>query len=380
MSLTQLSIPFLRASFPSTLHEDLAEVLNSGYVGAGAHVEFFEHALEDYLGASTVLATSSCTAALTLAYIDAGIKQGSVVLSTPMTCAATNIPLLQLGAKIAWLDVDPFSGNVTSEFVAQGFNRYPEAQAVVIMDWGGVPCDYSSILAECRLRGTPLILDAAQSFGSLHEGKRYPSDIDYVCYSFGPTKLFSTVEGGAIAIKAHLDAQRIRTLRWYGIRRESRDPLRFWEYQIEEELGYRFVFNNVFAAIGLRLLPALDARLSHHRKLAEIYDELLSETPGLRLGKRVPTSDPNFWLYTVLVDEREQFLTRLHSHGIHAATPHRRNDKLLATWNELNAFVNCPGVDQFDQSYVCLPIGPWLQIDDIKRVCGLIKKGLVESV
>lgn len=373
MSLTPLPIPFLRASLPSTLNDDLAEVLNSGYVGAGANVESFEHALEDYLGASTVLATSSCTAALTLAYIDAGIRQGSVVLSTPMTCAATNIPLLQLGAKIGWLDVDPFSGNVTSESVAQGFKRYPEAQAVVIMDWGGVTCDYSSILAECRLRNAPLILDAAQSFGSLHDGKRHPGDIDYVCYSFGPTKLFSTVEGGAIAINEHSDAERIRTLRWYGIRRESRDTLRFWDYHVEE-LGYRFVFNNVFAAIGLRLLSDIDARLSHHRMLAKIYDELLSGTPHLRLGKRLPTSDPNFWLYTTLVDEREQFLTKLHSHGIHAATPHRRNDQVLAAWNDENGFV-FPGVNQFDQSYVCLPIGPWLQVDDIERVCELIKTG-----
>lgn len=375
MSLTQPSIPFLRASFPSTLHEDLAEVLDSGYVGAGELVAAFERELETYLGASSVLATSSCTAALTLAYMSAGIKQGSVVLSTPMSCAATNIPLLQLGAKIGWLDVDSFSGNVTSESVSEGFRRHPEARAVVIMDWGGVPCNYPSILAECRRRETPLILDAAQSFGSLHEGERYPHDIDYVCYSFGPTKLFSTVEGGAIAVSERLDASHTRDLRWYGIRRESRDPWRFWEYHIEKELGYRFVFNNVFAAIGLRILPLIGARLSHHRTLAKIYDELLSGIPGLHSGKRLPGSNPNFWLYTAFVENRDQFMTKLHSHDVHAATPHRRNDRMLEAWNDAYAVSSLPGVDQFDQSYVCLPIGPWLQADDIERVCGLIKTG-----
>jgi dTDP-4-amino-4,6-dideoxygalactose transaminase len=374
MKRDQTEIPFLRANFPKGLHEDLAEVLDSGYVGTGDWVSAFEHALELYLGAPPVISTSSCTAALTLSYITAGVKQGSVVLSTPMTCAAANIPLLQLGAKIEWLDIDPLSGNVTGESVAEGFKRQPKAQAVVIMDWGGVPCDYAAIVAECRRRGTSLILDAAQSFGSLHEGRRYPHQIDYVCYSFGPTKLFSTVEGGAVVTGEHTVVERIRALRWYGIQRESRDRLRFWEYQVEE-LGYRFVSNNLFAAVGLRMLSRIEDRLRYHRELAREYDELLSGILGLRLGKRPHGSKPNFWLYTVLVDARESLISKLHSHGIHAATPHQRNDQLLAAWNDVPSSGDLVGVGEFNRKYLCLPIGPWIRLDDVEKICGLIRSG-----
>jgi dTDP-4-amino-4,6-dideoxygalactose transaminase len=374
VNLTSPEIPFLRASFPANIHDDLAAVFDSGYVGAGELVASFESALEKYLGATSILSTSSCTAALTLAYLDAGVSPTATVLSTPMTCAATNIPLLQLGAKIGWLDVDPNSGNVTAESVIDGFNRHPSACAVVIMDWGGVPCDYASIVNECRQRKTALILDAAQSFGSLYDGQRYPFDVDYVCYSFGPTKLFSTVEGGAIATKEHLDNQRIKALRWYGIMRELRDPLRFWEYEVEE-LGYRFVSNNLFAAIGLRSLSIIEERVRHHRLLAEIYDQELRDIPGLCVGQRLGRTHPNFWLYTVLAEEREPLLLKLHSQGIQAATPHRRNDLLLAAWNDSSDSENLAGVEKFDRSYVCLPIGPWVQPDDIERMSRVIRLG-----
>lgn len=370
----QMEIPFLRASFPEGLHADLAEVFDSGYVGAGESVFSFEQALREYLGGPAVMATSSCTAALTLAYVTAGVKQGSVVLSTPMTCAATNIPLLQLGAKIEWMDIDPLSGNVTPESVAEGLEREPGAQAVVIMDWGGVPCDYASIVAECRRRGKPLILDAAQSFGSLHGGERYPHEIDFVCYSFGPTKLFSTVEGGAVAPRESLAAERIDALRWYGIRRGKRNHLRFWEYQVKE-LGYRFVFNNLFATIGLRMLSRIEDRLSHHRKLAHLYDEMLCKVSGLRIGRRLPESNPNFWLYTVLAEERESLLYKLHSQGIHAATPHSRNDHLLADWNSISTSTELAGVGEFNQNYVCLPIGPWVKQEDAERIGRAIASG-----
>jgi perosamine synthetase len=367
-------IPFLRASFPAEILKELAEVFGSDYVGAGNWVSSFESKLETYLRANSVVVTSSCTAALTLAYISAGIKRGSVVLSTPMTCAATNIPLLQMGAKIDWLDVDPLSGNVTVESVIVGFHRQPGAQAVVIMDWGGVPCEYPAIVAECRRQDVPLILDAAQSFGSSYAGERYPCQVDYVCYSFGPTKLLSAVEGGAVATSVRQRSERIRDLRWYGIRRESRDQWRFWEYFVEE-LGYRFVSNNVFAAIGSQMLSRIEGRLTHHRELAQAYDTLLAKVPGLRLGKRPICSEPNFWLYTVLVEERERLLSKLRTHGVQAATPHKRNDHMLSNWNELPTSESLDGVEEFNQRYLCLPIGPWMHLPEVEKVCQLISSG-----
>jgi dTDP-4-amino-4,6-dideoxygalactose transaminase len=374
MDSSNPQIPFLRAVFPHDIHESLAGVFESGYVGSGELVALFEQALENYLGAPAAMMTSSCTAALILTYVAVGIGRDSCVLSTPMSCAATNIPLLQLGARIEWLDIDPLSGNVTAETLSDGLRQCDTADAVVIMDWGGVPCDYSAIGAECRKRKIPLILDAAQSFGTSFANRLWPSEPDYVCHSFGPTKLFSSVEGGAVLAASQASLERMRTLRWYGIRREARDPLRFWEYDIEE-VGYRFVSNNISAAIGLRMLGQINSRLQHHRKLAGLYDEMLARVPGLRIGIRPNGSRPNFWLYTILVENREGLLSKLHSAGIHAATPHKRNDELLAAWNGAARATELKGLKEFSQQYLCLPIGSWMQSGDVERICRIVKEG-----
>src|SRR5687767_14237856 len=111
----KIKIPFLRSEFQRDVWESVGDVFSSGYVGSGPKVQDFEARLAEYLGVSNVILTSSCTAALTLSYLECGISRGALVLSTPVTCAATNIPLLHLGARIVWLDVDPLSGNVTRE-------------------------------------------------------------------------------------------------------------------------------------------------------------------------------------------------------------------------------------------------------------------------
>jgi perosamine synthetase len=369
-------ISFLRAVFPAGIETEVSAVLQSGYVGAGDTVDAFEESISDYLGTPAFAVTSSCTAALTLSYRLIGLRDNDLVLSTPMTCAATNVSLLHAGAKIGWLDVDPSSGNITPDSVKCGFDRYPDARAVVIMDWGGTPCDYSTIANACHSRSVPLVLDAAQSFGTTLAGKRYCNEVDYTCYSFGPTKLLTSVEGGGLALGTKMapEINHVKSLRWYGIRRETRDRFRFWEYSFED-LGFRFVLNNVFAGIGLKMLKRVDERLAFHRSLAMWYDELLAGTPGLRQCRRPASSLPNFWLYTVLVEQRERFLTKLHSSGIHAAIPHRRNDRLLAPWNRKDASYDLPGVDSFDRDYVCLPIGPWVNPEDVEQVCALIKSG-----
>jgi dTDP-4-amino-4,6-dideoxygalactose transaminase len=159
------------------------------------------------------------------------------------------------------LDVDPMSGNVTAESAASGLARFRDAKAVVIMDWGGTPCEYARIASECGRHNATVILDAAQSFGSTCGGLLIPKEIEYVCYSFGPTKLLSAVEGGAIATRNRAAEHRLKALRWYGIQRESRDSSRLWEYGVEE-LGNRYVTNNICATV------ALPNALSHQIKAA----------------------------------------------------------------------------------------------------------------
>lgn len=365
-------VPFLRSDFPCDITPVVGPVLTSGYVGAGARVDAFERALANYLGAEHVVCVSSCTAALTLSYLTAGVGQDVVVLSTPMTCAATNIPLVHLGARIKWLDVDPVTGNVTPDALRDGLRTHPEARAVIIMDWAGWPCAYDDLCAIADAAGVPVILDAAQSFGSTCDGKKCGSGFAYVCYSFGPTKIFSTVEGGAVVVRDARLAQHLRTLRWYGVDRAARDKTAFWEYDVTTP-GYRFTTNDVFAEIGVQTLPHFDRRLAHHRHLARRYDEGLAGIAGLTLPREDERRESNYWMFSILAQHRDRLLRRLHSAGIHAATPHNRNDRLQCFVD--GAAQPLPGVDRFAAEYLCLPIGPWVSEDDVADICSIVSAG-----
>jgi perosamine synthetase len=368
-----IPIPFLRADFPPGIETSLVEVFESRYVGAGKKVEEFELALSHYLGAPYVLCTSSCTAALTLAYAECGVLEKKVVLASPMTCAASNIPLLQLGAEIHWLDVDPLTGNVTKGSVERGIKERPEASLVVIVDWGGNTCDYSGIEKIAAAHGVPLVLDAAQSFGSEYRGSLFGSKAEFVCYSFGPTKILSSIEGGAILPRSQEAAVRLRAARWYGIDRDQRDKTSFWEYDVQEP-GFRFTSNDVFATIGKEMLGYLPARLLYNRRLAAIYLTELASVAGLRLPTVDPFVLPNYWMFTVLAEGREALLRKLHSNGVHGATPHRRNDH-LGCFKHRYFSGDLPGVDSFSGQYLCLPIGPWVTEQDCYKISEVVTSG-----
>ena len=174
-----------------------------------------------------------------------------------------------------------------------------------------------------------------------------------------------------IARKAE-KANRIRAARWYGIDRARRDPTEFWEYDIIR-VGHRFTSNDVFATIGRRMLQRFPQRLATHRRIATIYEAELQAVRGLTLVPIPGNASPNYWMFTVHVEKRASFLRAMHAAGIHAATPHKRNDRLACF--ETGDDRELPGVTRFSESYVCLPIGPWVSEEDAHAICDVIRRG-----
>jgi dTDP-4-amino-4,6-dideoxygalactose transaminase len=129
----------------------------------------------------------------------------------------------------------------------------------------------------------------------------------------------------------------------------------------------------VFAAVGLQMLRCLDARLEAHRRVADIYLSRLNNVGGIVLPLVLRSVDPNWWMFTVTVERRFDFMRKLHARNIHVATPHNRNDRL--TCFARTATNELPGLQHFAEHYVCLPIGPWVSKDDAERVCDVIRSG-----
>ena len=352
--------------------EDLFEVLHSGYIGQGAKVDEFEAALAKYLGTPYVVTVNSGTSALHLAYRLAGIGPGDDVISTPMTCQATNQPLLERGARIAWADINPRTGNISPESVFETAFDLPRLKAIVAVHWGGMPCDLNGLRVFADNLEVPLIEDCAHAFGAEYNGAKIGSiGGRFRCFSFQAIKMLTTVDGGLLVCENEDDYKRAKLLRWYGMDREDKTRLELRCEKDVAEHGYKFHMNDIGATIGLANLYHVPDLLGHTRENARYYDNELVRRKIRRVEHtdRTPGAVPSFWLYTVLVDEPGVFIAFMRSRGVHTSHVHVRND--IHSCFAASA-AQLPGVDEFARHQVSVPVGWWVDMDDREKVMDAI--------
>jgi len=342
-------IPLFRVAMDPVAGELVARVLESGYIGQGPKVDEFEKALVPWVG-STPLTTNSATSALTLALKLAGVGPAAHVIMTPMTCSATNIPILNLGAEPLFADIDPRTGLIDPYSVEQLVLKYRmTVKAIMAVDWGGTPCDYNALLRVSD--GIPIIEDAAHAFGAWYNERQVGTLVDYTAFSFQAIKHLTTGDGGALVVPES-QRKRARDMRWFGIDRD--DPTVQFRGETDiTEAGYKFHMNDIAATIGLANLRLIDGVLRRHRANAAVYGEQLDD----RFSRTSPLYDheSSWWMYTVLLPsrlERDDFRAWMGANGVTVSQVHWRNDDLsiFRRWKR-----ELPGVDEFASRMICLP-------------------------
>ncbi|MGH8247095.1 MAG: DegT/DnrJ/EryC1/StrS family aminotransferase [Gammaproteobacteria bacterium] len=355
-------IPLFKVHMPESVMEPLRATLMSGYIGQGPRVEQFEHALVRWVGSRQVLTVNSGTSAIHLALRLAGVGRGDEVISSPMTCTATNEPILERGAKIVWADVDPHTGNIDPRDVERKITA--RTKAVVAVHWGGYPCDLDELNDIGRRHGVRIIEDAAHAFGAEYRGWPIGSHSDFVCFSFQAIKHLTTVDGGCLVCKDPLDDRRGKLLRWYGIDRECDRK----DFRCEEDIlehGYKFHMNDVAATIGMEQLKWVGLVLEKHRTNAAFFRNCLESLPGLGLLHYRPDRVSSYWLFTVLVDDRPRFMEEMKQAGIMVSQVHARNDKHTMCRDFVRPL---PGLDEFAAHQVSVPVGWWLSEEDREHI------------
>jgi dTDP-4-amino-4,6-dideoxygalactose transaminase len=340
----------------------MPDVNGRTYVGEGPRVAEFEKAFAEHIGVSSpVLALNSCTSALDLALHLCGVGPGDEVITTPMTCTATNTHIVLRGATPVWADVDPVTGLIDPEALAYAlYQRIDEGRrpkVIIAVDWGGRLCDYDAIRDYANRVQIPIIQDAAHNpYG--HGG-------DYVCYSFQAIKHLTTGDGGALLVPPG-QYERARLLRWYGLSRDSSESFRC--SQNIQEAGFKYHMNDIAASIGLGNLPDLPTIVQKHRQNAEYYHAALEGVPGITPPP--PDLESCWWLYTLLCDDRDDLIAWLGKAGIAASPVHARNDT-----HDAFHFPNgdLPGVDSFSSHEVAIPVGWWVTPAERATVVGAVR-------
>ena len=357
-------IPLFTVFMSPEVDKPLLDVLHSGFIGQGAKVEEFEEMLGGIFQNKNVLTLNSGTSALHLAFRLADVKPGAEVITTPMTCTATNMPILANGGKIVWADVDPNSGLIDPVDVERKITD--KTVAIVGVDWGGTPCDWDELNRIAKKYGLKTIEDGAHSMGMKYKGRPVGTLADFTIFSFQAIKHITTVDGGALIVRDSEDYKRGKLLRWYGIDRETERK----DFRCEEDIvewGYKFHMNDVTAVIGLEQFKHLPKIAAAHKNNAK---KIIDNCPNFDFAtvSYDKENESGFWLLTLLLpnlQSRIEFMRFMTGQGIVVSQVHARNDKHTC-FSDSKCVL--PGVDRFVERQVSIPVHWSLTDEELNHI------------
>jgi dTDP-4-amino-4,6-dideoxygalactose transaminase len=301
----------------------LAEVVASGWVAQGPKVKEFEAAFSASQEVQHAVATSSCTTALHLALVVAGIGPGDDVVVPSLSFIATANAVTYVGARPVFCDVDPATGNVTAETIHAALTL--DTRAVIVVDQGGVPVDLDPIRELCDRHEITVIEDAACAVGSQYKGRPVGTGADVTVWSFHPRKVLTTGEGGMLTTQRADWAARARTLREHSmsVSATDRHDSLLAPPEVYLEIGFNYRMTDLQAAVGMVQLRRLAQIVERRRELAAAYVAGLAGVRGLRFVSDPPYGTTNFQSCWVEVQpafgtSRDGLLARLADAGISA--------------------------------------------------------------
>ncbi|MEY3422705.1 MAG: hypothetical protein RIR48_3030 [Bacteroidota bacterium] len=355
---------------PAGAIEKVTKVLSGRWIGQGPLVDEFETKFNSRYGKNTkALAVGSGTDALHLAYLLADIKEGDEVIVPVFTCTATNIPFLYFGAKIVFADVDPHTMNIDVNHVKSLVNE--KTKAIVVVHYGGLPCEMDELKSVSEQYNIPIIEDAAHALGATYKGESIGSISPYTMYSFQAIKHITTGDGGLLLLPED-QHEKAKRLRWFGIDRSAKQ-MGIWENDITE-VGYKYQMTDIGAAMGLAALEEFDQTLSLRRKLFGIYERQLSGCSHLHfVGGGYTDREHAAWMCTILVENRKQLWQKLREHKIESAQVHYRNDRYSIFGGRVEG--RFPNMDAVEDKYLVLPLHTKMCEHDVMRICDVINSG-----
>ncbi|MFI2488159.1 DegT/DnrJ/EryC1/StrS family aminotransferase [Promicromonospora kroppenstedtii] len=354
----------------------VTEVIESGWVAQGPRVAAFEAAFAEAMGARAAVATSSCTTALHLALVVAGVGAGDDVVVPSFSFVATANAPTYVGARPVFADVDAATGNVTAETVTAALT--PATRAVIAVDQAGVPVDLAAIREVCDPLGIVVIEDAACGAGSTYHDRPVGAGAEIVAWSFHPRKILTTGEGGMITTSRPEWATRARRLREHAMSVSAADRHASLVSPPEEydEVGFNFRMTDLQAAVGLVQLGRLPAIVARRRELAARYRAELADVAGLRLVEDPPYGTGNVQSLWVEVLpgyrlDREGLLQALAAASISARrgimAAHRQPAHAART------HVPLPVTERLTDSTLILPLFHQMTDTDLGRVVQVLR-------
>lgn len=383
-------IPYGRQDISEADIQAVVEVLRSDFLTQGPAVPAFEDAVAAYCGALYAVAANSATSALHLACLALGVGPGDAVWTSPITFVASANCALYCGARVDFVDIDPFTYNLSvgclADKLAQAEKSGCLPKVVIPVHLCGQPCDMAGIHALSQKYGFKVIEDASHAIGGRYKGEhlgncRYS---DITVFSFHPVKIITTGEGGLALTNNGPLAKRMQRLRSHGITRDAADmthaPDGPWYYQ-QIDLGYNYRMTDIQAALGMSQMQRLEEFIGKRHALARRYEELLADLPVITPWQH-PDSYSALHLYVIRLKLAEiskthrEVFDALRAAGIGVnlhyipvyAQPYYKGLGFQAGY--------CPEAERYYASAISLPMYPGLTEEQQGRVAGALREAI----
>lgn len=380
------NIQLFKPHVSSKAVQAVGETLVSGWLGLGPRVAEFEKAFSKYVGYdhSVAVGLNSCTAALHLALICAGIGEGDEVITTPMTFVSTNHVILYVGAKPVFCDIG-LDMNMNAELIEHKITG--KTKAILCVHYSGNPCDLETIYAIAEKHDLAVIEDAAHACGAAYDDRKIGGYSRYkksaVCFSFHAVKNMPTGDGGMVVTPNSEWAERMRCLRWMGIDKDTitrTEEIKAsklsastysWKYGVGE-LGFKYHMIDINAAMGIEHLKELDSTNQLRVNIARRYGELLGEVEGLELLPLNSRGQSSWCSFPVFVVRRDFLVSKLKENGVHPGVHYEPNYH-FPMYHDYSTY--CPVAEDLFEKVLLLPMHIGLTDEDVEYVCEIVRGG-----
>lgn len=374
-------IPLFKPKIYEESIKNVERILRSSWIGLGPETAAFEEEFATYLKAKYVVALNSGTESLRLAVLSAKSLERPIAISTPNTFVSTNHVLIQNGLKIIFADIDPNTGGMDPNSVERILDTYGKyISLIMLVHYGGMPLDIDKFKELISYYNITLIEDCAHATGAVYKDRLIGAKGTYNCFSFHAVKNLSMGDGGALVTDNARVYNEIKQNRWLGIDKSTIDRIsnkRYtWDYDCLT-LGYKSHMNDIMAAIGRGQLLHIGEDNAYRARLVDRYCDNLFFMGGVMPLKRRTSAISSNHLFVVKFDNvrlREKVIDKFEEKDIGYGF-HYKPNYLYKPYKE--CFVeSTKGMTEFYQTALTLPLHLYLTIDDVDRICEVIKEAM----
>ncbi len=379
-------LPLTRPWIGPEEKQEVMDTLNGVWLSRGPKVSQFEEEFQNYTRANHAIAVCSCTAALHVSIVAAGIKEGDEVITSPITFPATTNAILYERATPVLVDVDLNTFNMAPELIEERITT--RTKAIIPVHMAGQPCDMDRILEIARPRNLVVIEDAAHAIGAKYGEKHVGTLGDAGCFSFYASKNLVTGDGGMIIADDKKFAEFARVISLHGMsttawKRYSKEGSGNWELVYP---GFKYNMTDIEASLGIHQLRKIELITSLRQKWSEVYDRLLADLPEISLPHRAPGRRHACHLYVITLDldrlsvTRDQFMEMLKAEnigcGIHFVSVHLQPyyQKRFGYRTE-----DYPNAAWLSDRILSLPLFPQMTESDVQDVSRAVHKVIART-